>query len=69
MITTLFSVEGMACEHCVRAITQAVEAQPGVSSVKVDLSAKAVTVQHDPSVLPTEALRAAIEEAGYEVVG
>jgi len=59
----------MACEHCVRAVTQAVEALPGVSGVKADLSAGAVTVCHDAAIQPVEAIRAAIEAEGYAAMG
>jgi copper chaperone CopZ len=40
MAKTVLSVDGMSCDHCVRAITKAVGALPGVSHVAVDLNAK-----------------------------
>ena len=63
--TRTYSVPGVHCEHCRAAITAEVAAVPGVEAVAVDLDAKRVTVTG--SVLDDEALRAAIDEAGYDV--
>lgn len=62
-----FSVPDVHCEHCDRAITQALSALDGVESVKVDLEAKNVAVDYDDSAVPRERLVAAIEEEGYPV--
>jgi copper chaperone len=53
----------MTCDHCVAAITSEVSAVAGVTSVSVDLETKLVTV-HGTN-LDDEALRAAIDEAGF----
>ncbi|MDB6445052.1 cation transporter [Pseudomonas sp. 21TX0197] len=58
------NVQGMSCGHCVRAITQAVQARDPSADVQVDLGAKTVRVQ---SFLPVETLVEAIQEEGYEV--
>ncbi|NWA46179.1 heavy-metal-associated domain-containing protein [Pseudomonas reactans] len=58
----VFSVEGMTCGHCVRAVTQAVQSQDPAASVKVDLAAKEVGVE---SRLSAEQVIAAITEEGY----
>lgn len=55
----VFSVEGMTCGHCVRAVTQAVQSQDPAASVKVDLAAKEVGVD---SRLSAEQVIAAITE-------
>jgi copper chaperone len=60
-----YSVPGVHCAHCRAAITEEVVALPGVESVDVDLEAKRVTVVG--SVLDDAAIRAAIDEAGYEI--
>lgn len=60
----VFSVEGMTCGHCVRAVTQAVQSQDPVASVKVDLAAKEVGVE---SRLSAEQVIQAITEEGYSV--
>ncbi|OOG84820.1 copper resistance protein CopZ [Pseudomonas sp. A25(2017)] len=58
-----FNVQGMSCGHCVKAITQAVQAKDPAADVQIDLGAKTVQVQ---SSLPADAVLAAIKEEGYE---
>ena len=62
--TTTYSVPGMHCAHCEAAVSRELEAVPGVESVGVDLERKLVTVTG--TRLDDSALRAAIDEAGYE---
>lgn len=59
----VFNVQGMSCGHCVKAITQAVQAKDPAASVRVDLAAKEVGVE---SALTTDQVIAAITEEGYE---
>ena len=66
MHITMLSVEGMSCDHCVKAVKDAVSALPGVHGVMVDLSAKTATVEHDPVEAPATKIIAAIEDQGYE---
>jgi len=68
MAITVIHVEGMSCAHCVKAVSSAVGALDGVMHVQVDLAAKTATVEHDGRVAP-EALKAAVEDQGYDVVG
>jgi copper chaperone CopZ len=63
--TLTYSVPGVSCEHCQRAIEGEVFQVDGVESVDVDLDAKTVTVSGEP--LDGLAIVAAIGEAGYEV--
>lgn len=67
MATRTYSVEGMSCAHCVNTITGEVGKLPGVGEVAVDLDAKTVTVTGEP--VDDGQIRAAIDEAGYTVVG
>ena len=60
-----YSVPGMSCGHCVAALTSEVEKVVGVSSVDVDLNTKRVAVAG--AELDDAAVRAAIDEAGYDV--
>ncbi|WP_352420306.1 copper ion binding protein [Proteiniborus sp.] len=60
------TVEGMSCQHCVKAVKSALSQLEGVRSVEVDLAAKKVDVEGDN--LQDEVLKAAIEDAGYEVL-
>ncbi|TBW11808.1 copper chaperone [Azotobacter chroococcum subsp. isscasi] len=59
-----FHVKGMSCGHCVRAVTQAVQALDAAAEVQVDLPTGEVQVL---SRLPAEQVMAAIREEGYEV--
>jgi copper chaperone len=58
------AVSGMTCQHCVTAITRAVQGIPAVDGVVVDLAHGEVTVQGSPD---PAAVRQAIAEEGYEV--
>ena len=69
MAKTVFSVNGMSCEHCVRAVIQAVKGLAGVSEVTVSLSEKKVAVEHDAAKVSAETIRFQIEEQGYDVIG
>ncbi|KAB0484582.1 copper chaperone [Pseudomonas reinekei] len=60
----VFNVEGMSCGHCVRAITQAVQAKDPAASVRVDLAAREVGVE---SSLTEQQVIEAISEEGYGV--
>ena len=59
-----YLVPGMHCAHCAAAVEEEVSAVPGVESVEVDLETKRVDVAGES--LDDAAIRAAIEEAGYE---
>ncbi|WP_283182827.1 MULTISPECIES: cation transporter [unclassified Pseudomonas] len=60
----VFSVQGMSCGHCVKAITQALQAKDPAASVRIDLAAKEVGVE---SALSAEQVIAVITGEGYEV--
>ena len=65
MTTRTYSVPGISCEHCRAAITGEVAQVERVTGVEVDLDAKRVTVHgEDPD---DAAVRAAIDDAGYDV--
>jgi len=64
--TTTYAAVGMTCGHCVNAVTEQVSRLPGVTGVDVDLASGGVTVTSEAPV-DESALRAAVEEAGYEV--
>jgi copper chaperone len=68
MATTTYRVKGMSCDHCVRAVTEEVARIDGVTDVEVDLGSGAVTVSSQRD-LDDSLVRAAVDEAGYEVVG
>jgi len=62
--TIMYTVSGMSCAHCERAVASELQAVPGVMSVDVDLETKLVIVRGEG--LDDRSLRAAIDEAGYE---
>ena len=64
-MTSTYEVAGMTCEHCVRSVTEEVSEVPGVTAVDVDLAAGRLTVTGAPD---DSAVRAAVAEAGYQVV-
>lgn len=60
---TKLSIQGMSCQHCVNAVTQALSAVEGVEHVvSVDLNAGTAQIKGDAD---TQALIAAVEEDGY----
>jgi copper chaperone len=66
--TSTYTVLGMTCGHCVNAVTEEVSSVPGVTGVEVDLASGGLTVT-SPGPVDETAVRAAVEEAGYEVAG
>ena len=66
MSTATYTVVGMTCGHCVNSVTEEVSQVPGVSDVEVDLASGGLTVVSAADV-DDAAVRAAVEEAGYEV--
>ena len=61
-------VEGMSCEHCVKAVTGAVSGVAGTADVSVDLKGGTVSFSYDPAKSPLEAIKAAITEEDFTVV-
>jgi len=57
----------MTCGHCVASVTEEVSGLPGVRSVAVALDTGALTVDAETR-LSDETVRAAVEEAGYQLV-
>lgn len=64
---TVYTVKGMTCGHCVSAVSSEIGKLDGVNGVTVDLATGAVTVT-SAAPLAVEAVAAAVEEAGYELV-
>jgi copper chaperone len=65
MATTIeLNIEGMTCDHCVNAVTGALQEVPGVKAAKVDLDSKSASVEGEQ--VDVQALIAAVEEEGYE---
>ncbi|MFE6775441.1 heavy-metal-associated domain-containing protein [Streptomyces sp. NPDC057702] len=67
-VTTVYTVTGMTCGHCEGAVTEEVSALDGVTSVTAVAASGQVTVV-SATALDDDAVRAAIDEAGYELTG
>ena len=67
MASTTYQVQGMTCGHCVSAVRSEIGQIPGVADVAVDLHSGRVTVTSDLPI-DDDAIHAAVDEAGYEVV-
>ncbi|WP_030542408.1 heavy-metal-associated domain-containing protein [Streptomyces albus] len=66
--TVTYRVTGMTCGHCEGAVTEELSALDGVSSVKAVAATGLVTVTSE-APLDDAAVRAAVDEAGYELAG
>ncbi|HEX7096355.1 MAG TPA: cation transporter [Acidimicrobiales bacterium] len=67
MVIKTYDVKGMSCEHCVSAVRTEITRIPSVTGVEVDLGSGKVTVTADGPITD-DAVAAAVDEAGYEVV-
>jgi len=67
MAQSTYTVTGMTCGHCADAVTEEITTIAGVRQVDVDVAAGNVLVTSDNS-LPIEDVRAAVTEAGFELV-
>ncbi|WP_217237642.1 heavy-metal-associated domain-containing protein [Streptomyces sp. AC555_RSS877] len=67
-VTTVYKVSGMTCGHCEGAVSQEITALEGVTAVKAVADTGEVTVT-SAAPLDEEAVRAAVDEAGYDLVG
>ncbi|MCB0896779.1 MAG: heavy-metal-associated domain-containing protein [Nocardioides sp.] len=64
--TSSYIVTGMTCGHCVASVTEEVQEIPGVTDVSVDLASGRLSVTSS-GALDDDAVRAAVEEAGYQL--
>lgn len=60
-----YTIDGMKCDHCVASATKALEALPGVESVKVILDPQQAVVTGD---VDPAAVTEAVKEAGYTAI-
>jgi copper chaperone len=67
MAKVILDVPDISCEHCERAITKALQGEPGVASVKVDIPTKKVYLEYDPSELTLDKVRLILDDEGYPV--
>jgi copper chaperone CopZ len=67
-VTVVYKVSGMSCGHCEGSVSAEISALPGVTSVQAVASTGEVTVV-SATPLQEEAVRAAVDEAGFELAG
>ena len=65
MSEAVLKIEGMSCQHCVMRVKKAISQLPGVTGSEVEIGN--VKVTYDEAKVQEEALRKAVEEAGYKV--
>ncbi|WP_406371989.1 heavy-metal-associated domain-containing protein [Streptomyces sp. NBC_00647] len=67
-VTAVYQVSGMSCGHCEGSVSGEISQISGVTSVKAVASTGEVTVVSE-TALDENAVRAAVDEAGFELVG
>jgi len=63
----ILKVNGMSCDHCVKAVNKALDAISGVENIAVDLKEGTVSFKHDPALASIEAIKEAIIDEGFEI--
>jgi copper chaperone len=61
------NVQGMSCDHCVKAVEGNVGELNGVSSVKVNLKANTVDVEYNNQEITLDKIKETIDDQGYDV--
>lgn len=64
--TSAFQVDGMYCDGCAETVEEIVGKLPGVKTVEVSYEQRRMVVVYDPARVRPEAIRAAVEERGYQ---
>jgi copper ion binding protein len=65
----IINVGGMSCQHCTKAVEQALKGVKGVRSVSVDLAHARAVVEYDESIFQLKDAELAISEQGYDFLG
>lgn len=66
MKTITIKIEGMSCDGCVKSVTRALTAVPGVSKAEVSLARAEATVAFEPEQVAKPALVQAVQDAGFD---
>lgn len=67
METAIINIKGMTCMGCVNSVKRVLQAVSGVDKVEVTLDPGQARVEYDPAAAAPAQIKAAIEDAGYEV--
>ncbi|MDR0487091.1 MAG: cation transporter [Treponema sp.] len=68
MENRVLKIEGMSCEHCVKAVTGALGALSGLADISVDLKGGTASFSYDSALTSLAAIKAAIVDEGYDVI-
>ncbi|MBB5192529.1 copper chaperone [Silvimonas terrae] len=68
MQTATLNINGMSCSGCASTVSRVLKNINGVQSAAVNLDAASALVEFDPALTGPEAFKAAVEDAGYDVV-
>lgn len=63
----VLSVPDVSCEHCVRAISNALGSLPGIEDVHTNLQTKTVSLRYQPAQISLTRIESALDDAGYMV--
>ncbi|PEA54149.1 copper-binding protein [Bacillus pseudomycoides] len=66
-MTITLNVQGMTCNHCKMAVTNALSELAGVQHVEVNLQEATVNVEYDEAKVDVEKMKEVIEDQGYDV--
>lgn len=61
------NVQGMSCDHCVKAVEGSVSGLNGVNTVKVNLKTKTVDVEFNNQEVTLDKIKETIDDQGYDV--
>ena len=64
---TILSVPDVSCQHCVKAINEALSKLSGVEKVVTDIPSKTIHLRYDSNQLSMQQVEAALDDAGYAV--
>ncbi|WP_020060486.1 copper chaperone CopZ [Bacillus sp. 123MFChir2] len=67
-MTITLNVQGMTCNHCKMAVTNALSELAGVQNIEVNLQEGTVNVEYDEAKVDVEKMKEAIEDQGYDVL-
>jgi len=69
MSQVTLNVPDISCAHCEKTVLGALQGQPGVNSVQVNIPSKAVYLDYDESATSLDTVKSLLDEEGYPVAG
>lgn len=62
-----FKIDGMSCGGCVNSLTRVLKTVPGIEPLKIEVGKASLRLDSD--TVTDDALKAAVERAGFQLVG